>query len=51
MTIRLILTTANVALSESTTQMDFGGGDGWAMSQDQGPEHPAWATGRRSFIA
>ena len=34
MRIRLIPTAAVVALSESTTQMDFAAGDGWAMSQD-----------------
>ena len=34
MPIVLIPTAAVVALSELTTQMDFGGGDGWAMSQD-----------------
>jgi len=34
MRISLIPTAAVVALSESTTQMDFGGGDGWVMSQN-----------------
>jgi hypothetical protein len=33
-TIGLIPTAAVVALSESTTQTDFGGGDGWVMSHD-----------------
>jgi hypothetical protein len=31
MAMRLIPTAAVVAVEESTTQMDFGGGDGWAM--------------------
>jgi len=35
MSIILILTAADVALSESTTRMDCGGGDSWAMPQDQ----------------
>jgi hypothetical protein len=34
MAVCLIPTAAVVALEESTTQMGFGGGDGWAMSQD-----------------
>jgi hypothetical protein len=31
-TIRLIPTAAAVALKESTTRADFGGGDGWVMA-------------------
>jgi hypothetical protein len=34
MPIPLIPTAPVLALEESTTQMDFGGGDGWVMSQD-----------------
>jgi hypothetical protein len=34
MAVSLIPTAAVVALEESTNQMDFGGGDGLAMSQD-----------------
>ena len=29
-----IPTAAAVTLQKSTTQMDFGGGDGWVMPQD-----------------
>ena len=33
MMLSLILTAATVALSESTTHIDSGGGDGWVISQ------------------
>jgi hypothetical protein len=35
MTSGFIPTAAVVALEELTTHMDFAGGDGWMMSQDQ----------------
>jgi len=40
-----------VALSESTTHMDFGGGDGWVMSQDHAMHVLSPLSCRRSVAA